>query len=621
MNPGGLPRENFYGAYTKDDLPEDLNYGGKTVTILVDAAHADGVRKFAVLTDDVACNTSDHCPVMIEWGTDRFPFPKKGAEMKPMKPLYESRKASFERAVYRPNSNVIAPPAAAVFATGAMGERMKQEPPQTVFFRVFPDLTVRDGAGVPVGTLYDCLDGTRNAIPVLYLDDLSVSQALVSFVWENALGDAALCVPIALAKQAEELFLRVPHLRRILDCRAVGVGADWFAVSERAWSVGAVGLLISADQTDWDTLNLLHERGHSIWCDAAGREATAIFAGADGILTDSPARVYGILRALPEHSRTRRYRLLAHKGYQDEYRLPENSIRAVVRGAELGLDGAEIDIKLTRDGIPFVIHNPTTKAMLTGEERVVETLTAAELEARERTDFPGERTDRLEKMLAAVSCRPHYPVFVEFKPAQKFYHIERMAHAVREILARTGTERGVVVLGEADEMRCLANLLPGQPKLAGVWEKPQPPETPAEATELLWRLWGRVSDAPAGLCVEDVMVNRLFAGEAALRGIRVVVWTRSWYSSPSLWENDGERSDEGFLDGYSATISDHADKYLHIPLRLEAAGDRVTAVMRDGTSHAVPEAEWFALPDGTRIPGVRVALPTGKYFYLFGQAI
>ena len=538
-----------------------------------------------------------------------------------MKPLYESRKASFERAVYRPNSNVIAPPVAAVFAEGAMGERMKQEPPQTVFFRIFPDLTVKDGAGVPVGTLYDCLDGTRSAVPVLYLDDLSVSQALVSFVWENALGDAALCVPIALAKQAEELFLRVPHLRRILDCRAVGVGADWFAVSERAWSVGAVGLLISADQTDWDTLNLLHERGHSIWCDAAGQEAAAVFAGADGILTDSPARVYGILGALPEHSRTRRYRLLAHKGYQDAYRLPENSIRAVVRGAELGLDGAEIDIKLTRDGIPFVIHNPTTKAMLTGEERVVETLTAAELEARERTDFPGERTDRLEKMLAAVSCRPHYPVFVEFKPAQKFYHIERMAHAVREILARTGTERGVVVLGEADEMRCLANLLPGQPKLAGVWEKPQPPETPAEATELLWRLWSRVSDAPAGLCVEDVMVNRLFAEEAALRGIRVVVWTRSWYSSPSLWENDGERSDEGFLDGYSATISDHADKYLHIPLRLEAAGDRVTAVMRDGTSHAVPEAEWFALPDGTRVPGVRVALPTGKYFYLFGQAI
>lgn len=538
-----------------------------------------------------------------------------------MKPLYESRKASFERAIYRPNPNVITPPAAAVFAGQAMGERMAAEPPQTVFFRVSPDLTVRDGDGETLGTLYSCLDCTRNAVPVLCLDDLSVTQALETFVWENALGDAALCVPIAMAKLAENLFLRVPHLRRILDCRSVGTGADWLAVSERAWSVGSVGLLISADQTDWDTLNLLHERGHSVWCDAAGREAAAVFAGADGIVTDSPARVYGILGALPPHSRTRRYRILAHKGYQDGYRLPENSIQAVLHGAEAGLDGAEIDVKLTQDGIPFVIHNPTTKAMLTGEERVVETLTAAELEARERTDFPGVHTDRLEAMLAAVAGRPHYPVFVEFKPAQKFYHIDRMAHAVRDILARTGMERGIVVLGEAAELRCLAHLLPGQPKLAGVWEKPAPPETPAEATEMLWRLWSRVADAPAGLCVEDVMVNRLFAEEAALRGIHVVVWTRSWYFAPSVWENDGARSDEGFLDGYSATISDHADKYLHIPLRLEAENGGAVAVMRDGTRHAVPEAEWFALPDGSRVPGVRIALPMGKSFYLFGQAI
>ena len=67
MNPGGLPRENFYGAYTKDDLPENLNYGGKTVTILVDAAHAGGMKTFTGLTSDAACNTSDHCLVMIGW--------------------------------------------------------------------------------------------------------------------------------------------------------------------------------------------------------------------------------------------------------------------------------------------------------------------------------------------------------------------------------------------------------------------------------------------------------------------------------------------------------------------------------------------------------------------------
>ncbi len=534
-----------------------------------------------------------------------------------MKPLFESRKKSFERDIYRPNPNVIAPPAVSVFAEKTIFGQMAKEPPQTVFFRVDKTLTVRDGRGEAVGSLYDCLDRTRNAVPVLYLEDLSVMPQLESFVWENALGDAALCVPFAQAKQAEDAFLRMPHLRRMLDCRSLGRETDWYAVSEQAWSVGAIGLLLSAEQTNWDTLDLLHERLHGVWCDAAGEEERAIFAGADGVLTDRPAHVYAALARLPEHSRTRRYRLLAHKGYQDEYRLPENSVQAVLRGARLGLEGAEIDVKLTQDGIPFVIHNPSTKGMLTGEDRVVETLTAAELESRERTDFPGVGTDRLETMMGAVSDYRHYPILIEFKPAPRFYHIDRMAHEVREILKRTGTERAAVVLGEADGMRYLSHLLPKQPKLSGVWEKPNPPETPDAATEMLWRLWCRVADAPSGLCVEDVMVNRLFAEQAALRGICVIVWTRSWYFAPSLWENDGKRSDEGFLSGFYATISDHADKYLSMPVRVLTENGKAVALMRDGTRQALPQAEAFDLGAGQRAVGVRVPLPTGGYFYLF----
>ena len=90
------------------------------------------------------------------------------------------------------------------------------------------------------------------------------------------------------------------------------------------------------------------------------------------------------------------------------------------------------------------------------------------------------------------------------------------------------------------------------------------------------------------------MVNRLFGEEAALRGIRTVVWTRSWYFAPSRWEQDGARSDEGFLSGFQATISDHAGHYLQIPLRLETApGGSVTA------------AGCKAVPDRRRTAGAR----------------
>lgn len=537
-----------------------------------------------------------------------------------MKPLFASRKESFCWKIYRPTDHVIAAPAVSVAAGAHIAEQMQGERPQTVFLAVDRTLTVRDADGAALGSLYDLLDLTRRAVPVLCLTDPAAGDPLSDFVWEHALGDAALCVPFARAAEFATAFLRMPYLRRMLDCRALGQVPDWIAVSETAWSVGAIGLLLSADQTGWETLNLLHERLHSVWCDAPGKEAQAIFAGVDGVLTDCPARVYEIYSCLPEYSKTDRYRILAHKGYQDDYRLPENSVQAVLHGADVGLDGAEIDVKLTRDGVPFVIHNPSTKGMLKGEDCVVEILSAAELESRERTDFPGVYTDRLQAMLQAVSGRQHYPIFIEFKPAAKFYHIERMAHEVRRILKETGTERGAVVLGEAVEMPYLSHLLPGQPKLAGVWEKPDAPQTREAACELLWRLWSRVTDAPAGLCVEDVMVNRLFGEEAALRGIRTVVWTRSWYFAPSRWEQDGARSDEGFLSGFQATISDHAGHYLQIPLRLETApGGSVTAVMRDGSRVVRQDAKLFPIEGGQQVPGVWIPLPTGDGFYLFGE--
>ena len=109
---------------------------------------------------------------------------------------------------------------------------------------------------------------------------------------------------------------------------------------------------------------------------------------------------------------------------------------------------------------------------------------------------------------------------------------------------------------------------------------------------------------------------------AALRGIFTVVWTRSWYYKHSLWENDGERSDEGFLSGFFATISDHAEHYLDIPVRITADGRRTPiAHMRDGTKRPVSSATPYELGDGRYVVGVRIVLPHGKSFYMFSNVV
>ncbi len=50
--------------------------------------------------------------------------------------------------------------------------------------------------------------------------------------------------------------------------------------------------------------------------------------------------------------------LLAHRGYHVE--APENSLAAFEAAIKLGVDGIETDIRLSRDGLPVVIHNRLT---------------------------------------------------------------------------------------------------------------------------------------------------------------------------------------------------------------------------------------------------------------------
>jgi glycerophosphoryl diester phosphodiesterase len=66
--------------------------------------------------------------------------------------------------------------------------------------------------------------------------------------------------------------------------------------------------------------------------------------------------------------------LLAHRGYHAD--LPENSLAAFAAAVELGVDGIETDVRLSRDGLPVIIHDRVTP-----RKREVAALTRGEIEA------------------------------------------------------------------------------------------------------------------------------------------------------------------------------------------------------------------------------------------------
>ncbi|MFG2304292.1 glycerophosphodiester phosphodiesterase [Actinacidiphila glaucinigra] len=85
---------------------------------------------------------------------------------------------------------------------------------------------------------------------------------------------------------------------------------------------------------------------------------------------------------------------IAHRG--DPYRHRENTLPSLRSAARAGADAVEMDVRLTRDGVPVLLHDPTLKR-LWGVESAVAGLAADRLP-------PGVPT--LHEALAAVGgCR------------------------------------------------------------------------------------------------------------------------------------------------------------------------------------------------------------------------
>lgn len=99
--------------------------------------------------------------------------------------------------------------------------------------------------------------------------------------------------------------------------------------------------------------------------------------------------------------------IVAHRGAS--HAAPQNTLAAFRLAADLGADGVELDVHLTADGVPVVIHDATVEATTDGSGQVT-ALTLAQVKAldagvRFHASFAGERVPTLEEVLTAVGHR------------------------------------------------------------------------------------------------------------------------------------------------------------------------------------------------------------------------
>jgi glycerophosphoryl diester phosphodiesterase len=86
-----------------------------------------------------------------------------------------------------------------------------------------------------------------------------------------------------------------------------------------------------------------------------------------------------------------------HRGAAAEY--PENTLPGFRRALDLGIEGIELDVHLSKDGVPVVIHDETVDRTTNGKGAVAD-LTVAELRALDAGE--GEHVPTLAEVLDLV---------------------------------------------------------------------------------------------------------------------------------------------------------------------------------------------------------------------------
>ncbi|MFE9398984.1 glycerophosphodiester phosphodiesterase [Streptomyces flavidovirens] len=97
---------------------------------------------------------------------------------------------------------------------------------------------------------------------------------------------------------------------------------------------------------------------------------------------------------------------VAHRG--DPYRIRENTLASLRSAVERGADAVEIDVRLTRDGVPVLLHDDSLKR-LWGHERLLAGLTEKDLH-----ELTGGGVPTLREALSAI---PAHRVMIDLPGA------------------------------------------------------------------------------------------------------------------------------------------------------------------------------------------------------------
>jgi glycerophosphoryl diester phosphodiesterase len=214
---------------------------------------------------------------------------------------------------------------------------------------------------------------------------------------------------------------------------------------------------------------------------------------------------------------------IAHRGARDE--APENTSSAFEHALRYPIDGIELDVQMSGDGLCVIYHDTTLRRVAGLRQRVAD-LTAPQLAALDwgrwfHADFSGEPLLTLETTLAAYAPRTRLLIEIKSSPAErKAGHSAALTRAVIAHLENIPAgipETNIHILSFdlqvlqlvhhlAPQWRCVLNLPEQDPEQIMALDP--------SAIDGLWAVDGRIGRLSAAL-----------VGWAKTRGLRVFTYT------------------------------------------------------------------------------------------------
>ncbi|WP_406208465.1 glycerophosphodiester phosphodiesterase [Kitasatospora sp. NBC_01560] len=204
--------------------------------------------------------------------------------------------------------------------------------------------------------------------------------------------------------------------------------------------------------------------------------------------------------ARPQPADRRPVLAVAHRG--DPYRYRENTLPSVESALAAGADAVEVDVRLTRDGVPVLLHDATLDR-LWGDPRELRRVTAEQLDELRDGDLT---VPTLAEALKTVGATPAARLLIDLDDPHP-------VAATWETVTGLGAERRVAFCGPATAMLAVRALAPDA-EIALTWKQPRLP-----VRALLDDLRPHYLNPPFGLATAE------FTAAAHDAGLAVSTWT------------------------------------------------------------------------------------------------